>query len=259
MIVLRCGTAAVLFFATLLLRAPKELKIRLRDLWRFLGTGLCSMLFFTYCYFQAIELMSLSAAAILLYTAPIFVVMLSAVLFREPLTGRKVCAMALAFVGCCFVSGMWDGVHISGTGLLFGLGAGIGYALYSIFAKLAIDRGYSNYTINLYTHGIAALGAALLWGAGEPLSLAVSTPEWVLWTAALGALTCYIPYLLYTYSLTGLEAGKASIYANIEPVVATMVGVLIFREPMTFSNFMGIVLVLGAVLLLGSETKNNAQ
>lgn len=255
-ILLRCGTAAVLFFLTLLVRDPKGLRVRWKDLWCFLGTGLCSMLFFTYCYFQAIELMSLSAAAILLYTAPVFVTVLSAVLFREPLSRGKLLAMALAFVGCCFVSGLGTGMQLTGKGILFGLGAGIGYALYSIFARFALDRGYGTFTINLYTHGIAAVGAGLLWGFKAPLEIALSSLALMGWTLALGLLTCYLPYLLYTYSLTGLEAGKASIYANVEPVVATLTGVLLYREPMTLPNLLGVLLVLTAVIFLALPNQN---
>ena len=55
-IVLRCGVAALLFGATILVRDPKQFRIRLRDFWCFFGTGICSLLFFTYCYFQGMAL-----------------------------------------------------------------------------------------------------------------------------------------------------------------------------------------------------------
>ena len=73
-IVLRCGIAALLFAVTLLVRDSKQFRIRLKDIWCFIGTGICSLLFFTYCYFQAITIMDLSTAAVLLYTAPSIVV-----------------------------------------------------------------------------------------------------------------------------------------------------------------------------------------
>ena len=76
-IVLRCGIAALLFGATILVRDPKQFRIRLRDFWCFFGTGICSLLFFTYCYFQAITIMDLSTAAVLLYTAPSIVMVLA--------------------------------------------------------------------------------------------------------------------------------------------------------------------------------------
>ena len=81
-IVLRCGIAALLFGATILVRDPKQFRIRLRDFWCFFGTGICSLLFFTYCYFQAITIMDLSTEAVLLYTAPTIDMVLSQLLFH---------------------------------------------------------------------------------------------------------------------------------------------------------------------------------
>ena len=85
-IVVRCGLAAICFGILILVTGREQFRIRFADLWCFLGTGLLSLLFFTFCYFHAINMMSLSAAAILLYTAPTIVMLLSAVLFGEKLT-----------------------------------------------------------------------------------------------------------------------------------------------------------------------------
>ena len=134
-IVLRCGIAALLFAVTLLVRDPKQFRIRLKDIWCFIGTGICSLLFFTYCYFQAITLMDLSTAAVLLYTAPSIVMILSLVLFHERITVQKLIALVLAFAGCCLVSLVGGEHKLSTIGILYGLGAGFGYALYSIFAR----------------------------------------------------------------------------------------------------------------------------
>lgn len=255
----RCGLTAVLLVFTLAVKDRAALKIRLRDVWCFLGTGLCSMLFFSYCYYQAMNEMSLSVAAILLYTAPIIVVVLSAVLFREPFDRRKLTALALAFLGCCLVSGIGSDTQLSLKGILYGLGSGFGYALYSIFARFALQRGYSSMTVTFYTCLFAALGAAVIWGVKAPVLGIVQSSESVLWSVGTAVLTCYFAYLLYTYGLTGLETGKASIFANIEPVVATVVGVVIFHERLTLMSLSGIACVFGAVLLLslpGKQTKN---
>lgn len=71
--------------------------------------------------------------------------------------------------------------------------------------------------------------------------------------------SCFLPYLLYTYSLTGLEAGKASVYTNIESVVATFAGVFVFHEAMTAQNVIGIVLVLSAVIFLKQNESNKRE
>ena len=99
-ILVRCAIAAVFFALTIALSDPKAFRVAPKDLWCFFGSGICALLFFTYCYFNAISLMSLSAAAILLYTAPVVVVLLSIPLFGERLSARKGAALALAFFGC---------------------------------------------------------------------------------------------------------------------------------------------------------------
>ena len=160
-IVLRCGIAALLFAVTLLVRDSKQFRIRLKDIWCFIGTGICSLLFFTYCYFQAITIMDLSTAAVLLYTAPSIVMILSLILFHERITVQKLIALVLAFAGCCLVSLVGGEHKLSTVGILYGLGAGFGYALYSIFARYALDRGYSSNTINFYSCLLTTIGAAI--------------------------------------------------------------------------------------------------
>lgn len=254
-IIVRCGVAAVCFAALLLGTDPRQFRVKIKDLWCFLGSGLLSLLFFTFCYFNAINLMNLSAAAILLYIAPTVVMLLSAVLFREKITKCKVLAVLFAFAGCCLVSGITGGVSITCRGLLFGLGAGVGYALYTIFSRYALQRGYSSGTINCYSCLLAALGAIALWGSGETWHAAAASPASVLWCLGTGVFSCFVPYLLYTYGLTGLENSRASVIASIEPVVASAVGVCFYHEKMTVSSLIGVLLVLFAVLLLNVRQK----
>ncbi|MCQ2557750.1 MAG: DMT family transporter [Oscillospiraceae bacterium] len=254
-IFIRCGVAALCYALTLLLTGKEQFRVKLKDAWCFIGSGLCSLLFFCICYFQAMTLMSLSAAAILLYTAPCFVILLSGLLFKEKITPVKITAMLLAFAGCCLVSGIvGDSFSISLVGVLYGLGSGLGYALYSIFGKFAMARGYRSNTINLYACLLAALGACCICGPMHPLQLMVQTPANLFWCLATGVITAYLPYMLYTHGLSGTEAGKASVMASVEPVVATIVGMIAFHETLSFSAVLGIVLVLGGICLINLKT-----
>jgi DME family drug/metabolite transporter len=259
-IILRCGIAALLFAFTMLIRDPKAIKIKLRDLWCFIGTGLLSLLFFSTCYFNAMSLMSLSAAAILLYTAPSFVIIISVFVFGEKLTRRKLAALVMSFGGCCLVCGLGSGdTYLTSAGILYGLGSGLGYALYSIFGKLAMDRGYSSLTVNFYTTLFAALGALAIWGGEGSLAVMVSSWQAAAWCLSAGVVTCYLPYMLYTYGLSGMEPGRASIMASVEPVVATFVGMIFYKESMTALNAAGVVLVLSAIVMLNLKSRGAAE
>lgn len=258
-IAVRCVFATVFFALTILFTDKSAFKIRLRDLWVFIGTGVVSLFVFGVCYFKAMDHMSLSAAAILLYTAPCFVVLMSVPLFGEKLDRRKVIAMLTAFCGCCLVSGIASGDNrISLVGVLLGLASGICYALYSIFSRFAINKGYNTLTVNLYSCLLAAVCATILDG-GDFVSHTVSGVGDFAFAAATGVVTCYLPYMLYTYGLTGMQNGKASIMASIEPVVATFVGIFIYEESLTVSSAIGVLLVVAAIVILNIKVKSHGK
>ena len=253
---LRLTVGALVFAALLLLTDRGGFRIALRDVPLFLGLGLMSVLFFTVCYFRAIEIMPLSTAAILLYTSPIWVMLMSALFFRERLTGRRLLALGLAFLGCVLVSGV-SGGGLTLPGLLVGLGAGLGYAMYSILGTVAL-RKYSPYTVTTYTFLFAAAGSWAICGPGDMLAkfAAAPDPAWLVFFCCLTALvTAVVPFLSYTLGLRTVEASKAGIIATIEPMVATLVGILVFSEPLTLLSGLGILLILSAVVILNRKQK----
>lgn len=255
-VLVRCAVATLCFGVLMLFKDKNGFRVKLRDFWCFIGSGIISLLFFTVCYFQAMTLMSLSVAAILLYTAPCFVLLLSAPLFAERLTPLKLLSVALAFGGCVLVSGViGSGAKLSTIGLLYGLGSGFTYALYSIFGKLAMKRGYGSLTVNFYSCLLAAVGAGLIWGLREPVGIMFASAENLLLCTAAGIMTCFLPYLFYTFGLTGTEAGRASVMASVEPVVATLVGYFIYSEKLDLYGIAGIVLVLAAVFLANAKSR----
>lgn len=251
-------TFAVLFTG-LLLFDRKTLKIRLRDIWCFIGTGAFSVSFFNFCYFKTMTLTSLSVAAVLLYTAPVFVMIMSFFLFKEKMTKAKVLALFIAFIGCALVSGIGsEAGELSAGGVLVGLGAGFGYALYSIFGRYALMRGYSSVTITVYTFLFAAVSTVFLVDVPSIINTAGTYPEISLYGVFMILFVTLFPYLCYTKGLAGMENGTASVIASIEPVVATALGVIIYKEEMTLESILGMILVLVSIVILNSNGKSAA-
>lgn len=252
---LRITVAALAFCLLLLFKDRSGFRIRLKDIPLFLGLGFGSILFFTVCYFSAITIMPLSTAAILLYTSPIWIMLMSVLFFREKLNRTKLLALALAFAGCVLVSGI-SGEGMTLKGLLLGLGSGIGYGLYSILGTVAL-RKYSPYTVTAYTFVFAAAGSWLVCSPADMVSkfsAAADLPGLVLFCILTGLVTAVVPFLAYTLGLRTVEASKAGILATVEPLVATLVGILVFSEPLTFLSGLGIALILAAVILLNMKT-----
>ena len=254
---IRVILAALIFCLLLLVKDPSGFRIAVKDIPLFLGLGFGSILFFTVCYFTAITMMPLSTAAILLYTSPIWIMLMSVLFFREKLTGQKILALLLAFAGCVLVSGI-SGEGMSLKGLLIGLGAGFGYGLYSILGTVALRR-YSPYTVTTWTFVFAAVGSWLICRPADMLAkfaAAENLPGLILFCILTALVTAVIPFLAYTLGLRTVEASRAGILATVEPMVATLFGVLVFSEPLTLLSGLGMLLILASVILLNRKTES---
>lgn len=242
------GLALVLF---LLLKDRQMLKVRWKDLWCFVGTGILSLALFNFCYFTNITETSLSVACTMMYLSPIFVLLYSAILFRERITLQKVLACVLAIVGCSLVTGMFtDGSSITLRGIILGILSGAGYGLYGIFSRLALNRGYKSLTITAYTFIFAMIGMAPF----TKFPIVVESLGGMEWNGAfylfLMLLTSVAPYILYTKGLERVSPSAAAIIVVIEPVCAMLVGALLYGEAITWLSSLGMGMVIGAIVLL---------
>ena len=249
-VALRSVAGAVFYGLFLFFTDRKALFIVPKDWYYFFGTGVCSLLFFNWCYFNAITLSSMSVAAVLLYTAPVFVTLMSALFFRERITPVKTAALVVTFAGCVLVTGLFPlgQETISLPVILFGLGAGFGYALYSIFGKFVLKK-YSPATVTFYTILTSALFSLPLSGLHTNLTALADGRTWA-GALGVGVLCCAMPYHLYTSGLREAEPGRAAILATIEPFVAAGLGILLFHEEVTPWKLLGMAAILGAVVLL---------
>lgn len=228
----------------------RALRVALRDLPLLALYGAVSVAGFMTIYFAAIRLTTLAAAAVLLYTAPAWVVLLARALFGEPITPTKAGAVGLAFAGCVLVGGgVGPGaVRLSAAGLAAGLGAGLTYALYSVFGKAALRR-LPPLTTVVYTLGAGAtiLLAVLLTAGVPPLPVPRGALAPLLYVIVFPTA---LAYLLYLGGLRRVEAGRASIVATLEPVVAAVAGALVLRETLGPVQWLGAALVIAGVALV---------
>ena len=244
--------ALVVMSAVFALTKREVFRVKPRHLPLFAGSGLLSVQGMTLAIFLCQQECSLAVSGILLYLAPSFVVLMGAVLWKAPMTRRKLTALALAFGGCVLVSGIMSGeLTISGLGLTAGIVSGFCYATYTVFAHYAMDH-YDSLTMTYWTFVFAGIGSLLFWDTGT--MTAVFTSPTGVWSAlGLIVVATVLPYLLYTKGLERVESGKASIMANVEPVVGALVGVFVFGETLSIWVILGVICMLCGVMLLAKE------
>jgi drug/metabolite transporter (DMT)-like permease len=232
-----------------------KLKLAKKDIKWFVGTGILSILFYNTCYCAAIQLTSLSVAAVLLYTSPIFVTLFSVPIFKEKITRVKLLAILFSVIGCALVSGLLSNtkVDISIKGIFLGVCAAIGYAFYGILAKILIKK-YHSLTILFYSFLFASIGGLFACDIKGIIGIAMNAPISIIAIIITALLCNIIPYILFTTALKHIKASKVSIIASIEPVVATLIGFIAFDESITFVNILGIACVLFAIRILSKES-----
>ncbi len=209
---------------------------------------LCVTLFFG-SYQIAVERGGAALAAVLLYTAPAWVLLMSRIFLKEKITRNKRIALFLTLAGVVLISmnQSCDTLTIQaghvGAAVFFGLLSGFCYSLYYILGKHFSDK-YSTTTLFLYTLPFGALGLLPWFSFADKTALA--------WLAlvVLAFFSTFAAYTIYYLGLRYVEPGKASIIATIEPVAAALVAWIWWGEYFTLYGYTGSILILYAVILM---------
>ena len=246
------GVVSCLFlWAYALIRDRSLLRVRARELLLFAGIG-ASLFGTSGFYFWSLQASSISTAVVLMYTAPIYVMLVSVLFLGERFSALKGISLGCMLVGCALVSGIVGGLKFNGIGILMGFLSGISFASYNILTKMAMQKGCRPMSVSLYSFLFMSLIALAVSKPQQILPLLQVAPWKLLaFVVVFGAVTFVIPYTLYTVAMRTLPAGTASSLGIVEPMAATLIGVLVFDETLTWLAAVGIVLILVAVFLLG--------
>ena len=229
----------------------KKLKVDRKNLFVLMMMGLFSEAVFNLCYSSAVTRVGVATAAVLLYTAPIFVMIMARVLYSELVTPMKILAIVLNLAGCTLTvtNGDFSGVSFAVTGVFFGVMAGFFYALVTIFGKYLGDN-VDPYVTCFYNFLFGTF-FLVLFTRPWTLDFSVFTPKVYLLGAGIGLCGTVLPYIFYMTGLTRpVEASKVPLIASVETVVAALLGVLLFHEAFGIAKLTGIILVFLSVAVI---------
>lgn len=251
---LRAGVAAIISLGAIALARREQLRITRRGLALLVVYGTIGIGAFYWLYAQAIVQTTVTMAVVLLYTAPAFVTLIAWRAWGEMLDARKGIALLLAFGGCALVARAYDPaqLRLNAVGILFGVGAGLTYALFTVFSK-NIGKRYSPWTALTYELLFGALFLAPLqtWDAFAPLSQHLSS--WIFLLALVFGPTLGAIWF-FTAGLCSVPASNASIVATIEPVMASILAFVILGERLEWLQMIGGGMVIGGAIVLNLRT-----
>jgi len=245
----RVMIASITLVIVLSLTNPRLLKIKFGDLRDFFLLGVFGVAGSNYTYYAAIQETSVGIAILMQYTAPVIVAAYMMFTRTEKIDHIKIFAIVLSLSGCAIMLGLFNKeVHITSFGIILGTLSAFCFAFFNIFNKIA-SKEYSIWTALTYT----LISASVFWvildlftnpsmhlnSRGELVSLAIFSFSSVL-----------IPYFFYFAGLRILVPSTAVIVSTLEPVVAIVTAFLILGEIMHWTQIIGGIFIVAAVILL---------
>ncbi len=250
------GTFSVLL-AGLLLFKPALLRVRRRDLAWLAAMGAITIGSFHVLWNTSVLYAGVAVATVLQSNAPIFVILLAWLLWREPFTGRKIIAIVLAFIGTLFIARLdrLGGSQLNLVGVLAGMVGAINYSTLSLFGK-KLTGSYSPWTVLTYAFGFGAL-LLLPFQWNQPLPWPLPGPVLAAY-AGLIFVPTVTGFALYTTALRRLPAGVAAIVATLEIPFAAVTSYLALGETMDRWQGLGALLVVSGVVLVSDGRRRLA-
>ena len=243
------GAIGLLFVLVWLALHPSGSGLASRRLWfwsAIAGLGVAGNFAF---YFVSIAEGSVAVAVTLMYCAPVFVYLVSFALKLERPTPLKWAAIAVVMFGVMLLTRIYEtgAGGITPLGLGAGLLSGFSYAVFIFGFKNAAPHGSPQAILVI---AFAVLVTILIWPSDADQTVAaLSAPGWPLF-AALGVLGAGLSFILYIVGLKHTAPTVASIVAMVEPVTASLFGVVVLNERLVGSQIFGMVLILVTVTAL---------
>lgn len=200
-------------------------------------------------YFVSIAEGSVAVAATLMYCAPVFVYLVSFAFRLERPTALKWVAIVLVMLGIILLTRIYDidNGAVTAAGVTAGLLAGLSYALFIFGFKYAAAYGSPQAILVI---AFAVLLAILIWPSDpDQIVTVLSTPDWPFFVA-LGVLGAGFSFILYIIGLKHTAPAIASIVAMVEPVTASLFGLLVLHQTLAGSQIYGMALILITVTML---------
>jgi drug/metabolite transporter (DMT)-like permease len=224
-----------------------------RDWRRVLLVGVVGYGFSLGLQFTGTRLSTAATASLVTSASPVFILLFGAWLLHEPVTGRRLAALALASLGVVAVLDPRTAVlgQRAFLGNLALLGAALTWGLYSVLVKQA--SGYLN-TLEvsfIVLLGGLPIGVPLAWVELRTIGIGDITPGVIAGVLYLGIISTALAMYLWNKSLALLDAGLVSLLFFAQPVVGVALGGWLLHEPLGFAFWLGAALI-GAGLLLAA-------
>jgi drug/metabolite transporter, DME family len=241
---------AVLLPVLLARRGASTLRVPARDLVQFFLLGILGVAASNYFYYLAIQRTNVATAIILQYTAPVWVLLYTAIREARRPSVRRSAAVGLAVIGCALAVGFVGsgGFRMDSVGVTAALLAAFSFAFYNVGGHKVLAR-YDHWKVLLWV----LVGTSTFWIFVNPpwkIAAAHYGPQQWGFMLVFSLISVLAPFSCYFAGLQHLEPTRAIVVSCLEPVFSILIAALVLGELLRPIQTVGIVLVLVAIVLI---------
>lgn len=220
-------------------------------------SGIICQTIFNICYFNSINSVGISIAAVLLYTSPLFVALFSNIIYKENINKMKRLSILLCFIGAivAVLGGKFEFAGVNVFGLLLGLLASLTYSCMPIINKGALKE-CSGLTIIIYGF---LFGSIFIAPIAKPWLIIshVTDISTLILIIGIGVFPAALAYICYVGGIElGIELSVAGVVSSIELVISVLIGWFILGEAFSFVKLIGVLIMIVSAL---AATKASAK
>jgi drug/metabolite transporter (DMT)-like permease len=241
---------AVLLPILLMRRGTSTLRVPVRDLLQFFLLGILGVAVSNYFYYLAIQRTNVATAIILQYTAPVWVLLYTAVRGAQRPSLRRSGAVGLAVVGCALAVGFVGsgGFRLDKIGVTAALLAAFSFAFYNVGGHKVLAR-YDRWKVLLWV----LVATSTFWIFVNPpwkiVAAHYGRQQWE-FMLVFSLVSVLGPFSCYFAGLQHLEPTRAIVASCLEPVFSIVIAAIVLGELVRPTQTVGIVLVLVAIVLI---------
>jgi drug/metabolite transporter (DMT)-like permease len=251
LLAVRFALAAAVMTAVQAVRDPRSLRVGRADLLRFLGLSLTGYGAASLCYSFAVKQIGASITTVLLYTYPALVSIIGWLFLREAFPPKRIAAVVCTFAGCALVADVFSSASgVNTGGLLLGLGAALGYAVFNVLSFRSLART-PRLTLMAYTFAFSAVALGIAAGVTGSLS---KVAQWdaIAWLAVvlIVAIPTFAAVMLYLGGIKRMGAAQAAVVSTLElPFTVLFAAIAFPSERLSPIQLLGAAVVLAGVVL----------
>lgn len=222
-------------------------------------SGFAGVFAYNFFFFKGLKTIPASRGALLAALSPTFVLIISAIVYNEKLSLKKIIGIIISLIGVTVVISRGQFLKLLSSievGDLFMLGCPITWALYTLAGRAALKHHTPLQTTTWAS--ISGLGLLALFSFTEPMPTEIPLKVWGS-LAYLGIMGTVVAFVWYYDGIRAIGATRAAIFNNLVPVFAVIFSVFILQEKVSWYTWIGGLLVITGVLFVNLPFKKKSD